>query len=67
MGRAPAKWPIMKYPEESWIPNSDKVGELGDLDFGGRMDEWMDGVVEDLRKLEIQIRVCWMVARDRQS
>jgi len=43
MGRAPAKWPIMKYPEESWIPNSDKVGELGDLDFGGRMDEWMDG------------------------
>jgi len=43
MGRAPAKWSIKKYPEESWIPNSDKVGELGDLNFGGRMDEWMDG------------------------
>jgi len=43
MGRAPAKCPIMKYPEESWIPNLDKKGELGDLDFGGRMDGWMDG------------------------
>jgi len=29
------------------------------------MDGWMDGLVEDLRKLEIQRR--WMVARDRQS
>jgi hypothetical protein len=29
----------MKYPEETWIPNSDKAGELGDLNFGGRMDE----------------------------
>jgi hypothetical protein len=33
----------MKYPDESWIQNSDKAGELGDVDFGGRMDEWMDG------------------------
>jgi hypothetical protein len=39
---------IMKYSKEFWIPNSDKAGEFGDLDLGERMDEWMDGVVEDL-------------------
>jgi hypothetical protein len=41
MGRAAAEWPTMKYPEESWIPNSDKEAEVGDLNFGGRLDEWM--------------------------
>jgi hypothetical protein len=26
---------MMKYIEESWIPNSKEVGEWGDLNFGG--------------------------------
>jgi len=29
------EWAIMKYPEESWIPNSKELGELGDLNIGG--------------------------------
>jgi hypothetical protein len=44
MGRALAKWPIMKYTEESRIQKSEKAGQLGDLNFGGWMDGWC-GVV----------------------
>jgi len=29
------EWAIMKYPEESWIPNSNVAREWGDLNFGG--------------------------------
>jgi hypothetical protein len=31
---------MMKYPEESWISNSNDAGKLGDLNFGGWMDGW---------------------------
>jgi hypothetical protein len=39
MDRAPAKWPKMKYPDEPWIQNSDKAGEMGDVGFGLRINE----------------------------
>ena len=29
------EWEIIKYTEESWIPNSKAVGEWGDLKVGG--------------------------------
>jgi len=29
------EWVIMKYTEESWIPNSKEVGEWRDLNIGG--------------------------------
>ena len=29
------EWAIIKYTEESWIPNSKEIGESGDLNIGG--------------------------------
>lgn len=41
MGRAATdKWKIMKFPEESWIPNSRVADEWEDVNFGGRMVWW---------------------------
>ena len=29
------EWAIIRYTEESWIPNSKEVGVWGDLNLGG--------------------------------
>lgn len=44
------KWTIMKYPEESWTPLE------GIRSVGRPKLRWMDGMVQDVRKVGIPIR-----------
>jgi hypothetical protein len=56
------EWVIMKFFKEKCIAYSKEEGQWRDLNVGGWMNGWMDGVVEDMRKMGIQR--WWMTAGD---